>query len=281
MGESIALPLLNQVVHQFGVFALCVAVIWWALVARRGVSYYALWTTAMTFLIAGVLMLASSRSDLESGGAALVTAANTFSLAVLWYSSYDFARREGMPGYVVLGVVWVAHMLPREIARGIVWAAAPNEQFTVIVMAAMVVLIAGSIALILNDSVLKAVSVFDGGELSSCDTSVEPFCDDSPSIDAGNTHGIASVETSASPNEPSSERSADRAFERLRVRFALADREVEVGRYLAQGRSKASTAKRLYLSENTVRTHARNLYAKLDVHSRQDLLDLLECIGSE
>ncbi len=45
---------------------------------------------------------------------------------------------------------------------------------------------------------------------------------------------------------------------------------------LAQGRSKVAIAERLFLSENTVRTHARNLYAKLDVHSRQELLDVIE-----
>ena len=32
----------------------------------------------------------------------------------------------------------------------------------------------------------------------------------------------------------------------------------------------------LFVTENTVRSHVRNIYSKLDVHTRQELLDLLE-----
>ena len=45
---------------------------------------------------------------------------------------------------------------------------------------------------------------------------------------------------------------------------------------IVQGRSKAYIASLLYLSENTVRTHTKTLYAKLDVHSKQELIDLFQ-----
>ena len=35
-------------------------------------------------------------------------------------------------------------------------------------------------------------------------------------------------------------------------------------------------AEELVISENTVRTHVRHIYAKLDVHSHQELIDLVE-----
>ena len=35
-------------------------------------------------------------------------------------------------------------------------------------------------------------------------------------------------------------------------------------------------AERFTLSEHTVKTHLRHAYAKMDVHSRQELLDLIE-----
>ena len=45
---------------------------------------------------------------------------------------------------------------------------------------------------------------------------------------------------------------------------------------LARGRTKAHIAKTLYVTENTVRSHVRNIYAKLGVHTRQELIDLIE-----
>ena len=58
--------------------------------------------------------------------------------------------------------------------------------------------------------------------------------------------------------------------------YQLSPRETEIALLIAQGRSKAYIADALCLSENTVRTHAKNVYAKLDVHSKQELIDLLQ-----
>ena len=33
-------------------------------------------------------------------------------------------------------------------------------------------------------------------------------------------------------------------------------------------------AKKLYVSENTVRTHAKKIYATLEVHSKQEIIEL-------
>ncbi len=53
----------------------------------------------------------------------------------------------------------------------------------------------------------------------------------------------------------------------------LSDREVEVMQLLVKGRSKPYIAEALYISENTVRTYAKRIYSKLDVHSKQELQD--------
>ena len=37
----------------------------------------------------------------------------------------------------------------------------------------------------------------------------------------------------------------------------------------------ASIAEELFISENTVRTHCKHIYSKLDIHSRQELSDLV------
>ena len=58
--------------------------------------------------------------------------------------------------------------------------------------------------------------------------------------------------------------------------FSLTRRELETMRLICRGRSKRYIAEHMALSENTVRGYAKTLYAKLDVHSREELLDLLE-----
>jgi LuxR family maltose regulon positive regulatory protein len=48
----------------------------------------------------------------------------------------------------------------------------------------------------------------------------------------------------------------------------LSEREVEVLRYMADGLSNPEIASRLYLSPNTLKAHAQNIFMKLDVHNR-------------
>lgn len=51
-------------------------------------------------------------------------------------------------------------------------------------------------------------------------------------------------------------------------RAGLTDREVQVMEMICLGRSKSYIAEELVISENTVRSHARRLYAKLGAHSK-------------
>lgn len=48
------------------------------------------------------------------------------------------------------------------------------------------------------------------------------------------------------------------------------------GGYLARGRDVAFIAEELTISKNTAKTHVRNVFTKLDVHSRQDIIDIVE-----
>ena len=64
--------------------------------------------------------------------------------------------------------------------------------------------------------------------------------------------------------------------ERLARIHGLSDREFDVLELLAKGHTRVSVAKRLYVSENTVRVHVKNIYAKLGIHSKQQLIDLVD-----
>lgn len=56
----------------------------------------------------------------------------------------------------------------------------------------------------------------------------------------------------------------------------LTPREAEVLELIGRGRDVGAIAEILCLSRNTVRTHVQRLYADLSVHTRQELIDLLE-----
>jgi len=48
----------------------------------------------------------------------------------------------------------------------------------------------------------------------------------------------------------------------------LSEREIEILRLIAEGLTNPEIAKRLFLSQHTVKTHTRNIYGKLGVHNR-------------
>ena len=62
--------------------------------------------------------------------------------------------------------------------------------------------------------------------------------------------------------------------------FLLSHRELEILYLLAKGRNAAFIQRELVISEGTVRTHMRNIYHKLGVHSQQELMDLVEGIAA-
>jgi LuxR family maltose regulon positive regulatory protein len=50
----------------------------------------------------------------------------------------------------------------------------------------------------------------------------------------------------------------------------LSERELEVLRFIAAGLPNKKITEQLFISMSTVKTHLRNIYGKLDVHSRTE-----------
>ena len=62
----------------------------------------------------------------------------------------------------------------------------------------------------------------------------------------------------------------------LAAQYDLTARETEIMGLIAQRKSRAEIEQELFLSQNTVKTHVRHLYAKLGVHSKTDVIALFE-----
>lgn len=62
----------------------------------------------------------------------------------------------------------------------------------------------------------------------------------------------------------------------LQQHYRLSERETEVMELIARGNTVARIAEDLVVTENTIRTHSKRIYAKLDIRKKQELLDLIE-----
>lgn len=60
----------------------------------------------------------------------------------------------------------------------------------------------------------------------------------------------------------------------------LSPREIEVFFLLAKGRNRAHIRDELIISDETTKTHIKNVYRKIQVHSQQELIDMVEEVAS-
>ena len=61
----------------------------------------------------------------------------------------------------------------------------------------------------------------------------------------------------------------------LAAEAGLTPREADIAAMVARGNSVPAVAERLAISQNTVRGHTKRIYAKLDIHTKQELIDLV------
>ena len=87
---------------------------------------------------------------------------------------------------------------------------------------------------------------------------------------------LAVAPAGAGGAEPDPHDAWDRYCAELAAEYGLTTREEEVLRLLSRGRTNGYIALELCISQNTVKGHTRNVYAKAGVHSRQELIDAIE-----
>lgn len=62
----------------------------------------------------------------------------------------------------------------------------------------------------------------------------------------------------------------------VQAAYALTPRELEVLEFLARGRNVPYIQEQLVVSANTIKAHVKHIYRKMNVHSQQQLIDLVE-----
>lgn len=112
-----------------------------------------------------------------------------------------------------------------------------------------------------------------GSSGDSIAVGTEPF--DGIAAGAGTSDGVSSAADGAG-SEPFYQDRLSKQVELVRRYYRLSAREAEVMELIARGNTVARIAEMLVVSENTIRTHSKRIYAKLDVHKRQELRDLID-----
>lgn len=97
----------------------------------------------------------------------------------------------------------------------------------------------------------------------------------------GAPHSVSSGSTAATRDGAAFRDRFSKQMAAVRELYGLSAREAEVAELIARGNTVAHIAELLFVSENTVRTHSKRIYVKLDIHKRQELIDLVESFEPE
>lgn len=267
---ALSMPL--RIVHQVGVCVLSCGLIWWALIRGGALKFGTLWRFIIGFIIAGIILVALNSENSIAVGILLIAIANTFLAGYLWFTAYDYGRHLSMPTYVVLGAVWIVYILPRELGRCLILRLEAFSGLTLLPVIAISFLVVVGIALLLSDNLPHTRPLFaDFAGKTAREMHNQPL--ERP-LAAPHTPASA-MPTSNTPSTPPST-ALDERCAYVRQHFGLTERETDMVRLLAHGRSKTSISKELFISENTVKSYTRNVYSKLNIHSKQQLLDILD-----
>ena len=195
-----------------------------------------------------------------------VRAAQT-TLAALWFLILtDIARHTHVDASHVIGMGWVFYSLP--VAAGVIFGLMlmPFDPLHT-ALPALTVLALVAIAFIADDQDALFTKPNKAEPLPQAPAAAQ---------DGGQVGPVAQIEK---PDDGMGSGRRDKLSVKcvaIARDYGLTNREFDVFVRLAHGRSGAFIAEELTLSENTVKGHTKRLYAKLGVHTRQELIDLAE-----
>lgn len=209
--------------------------------ARRAFNFAQLWRIVLAVLALDVL----SQALLPQVTAIRCVESSAWDLLVLftWLTVVDIARHAKADHNVVIGVGWAVYAA--SFAAGSVhssWFSSGSFGIALTTLLMFALAMVGTFFLEVRDQDTKWIFAELSGERVSA---------------------------------PQDHRSIDERCDAIGAERGLTPRELEVMKMLCKGRTKSYIAETLYLTENTVRSHTKHIYTKLDVHSKQELMDLV------
>lgn len=232
---------LTTAVHHVAEMAMGAFMLVWVFRLGKTLDVANLWRIVVVVTMVGLLTLALAGPELGDAAYMTISTAQTFIVMFFWLMLSDIAHHSELSPATVFSAGWVAYALPLSIGIAIASAVPAGLASSLVILLAYL----SSMAMIflLNDKNFSRQRLF--------------------------------ADLSEPPVEVSAYDAIDRSCVDIGRERGLTPREVEVMQLLCKGRSKSYIAETFMLSENTVRSHSKNLYRKLDVHSVQEMLALI------
>ncbi len=260
---------LSVLVNHGTEVALALIFIWWLCVKGRGIDFGRTWRLILILMVT-VLVFEEYVAGTDAHALLFALVRTAHALLVVFFlflAVADVARHSSYPPLAVYAAGWLAYTLPFAAGSvaGTLMVASPIEPLITSIAVWALVVIA---LMFLDDRSLGNQLIF--AEVNGSE-------EDSPEMRAVATQ--RDLEKPAAPATPAGASEATTRHARctqLARKGGLTTREAEVLELLVRGHSKTRIAETFLISENTVRGHVKHIYAKLDVHSKQELLDLVE-----
>ena len=214
------------------------------LIGRQNIefAFTSLWLFVLAVIATGLVLLELVGPMLDGAACAVLTASQMLMVTFYWLVLADVAQRSGAHSDVVVGLGYPIYALG--LAASMVAYGARRgsvEHAALLIVYALVI----SMFLFMRADRAGTPVLFPG---------------------------LTTVAASAGEL-------LDERLMRAAVRYELSEREREVARLYAQGRSRAFIGDQLGISENTVRDHVAHIYKKMGVHDKQSFIDKVESAG--
>lgn len=236
-----SIPYASLIGHLIEI-AVSLFVLWWVIHRHNSISFAQLWRCIM--ILIGAMLVLSVFEHTAGLQNIFSTSISYLVVVFLWLLLSNIAHHSNFHPFVIFGAGWVTYTLSNYFGRLLGASGLVAAELNPAVALLLLFIIMLAVTLLLEPRNPTMQRIFSDLNTSNPAPREFEFIDERCSA-LGEKHG-------------------------------LTVREVEVMQMICKGRSKAYIAETLFITENTVRGHSRRLYAKLDVHSKKALQELID-----
>lgn len=271
-GHPRELDQFSRSIHQLTLVAVLVGVLAWVFVHGGTFKFTSVWGVENVILITAIVLLVEESDVTRTLATALFLSAESFFYSFVFFTCYDIGRRTHRPAVFILGIFYSLALAAMGAGR--------------LFSTRIDVLPGGMVAMLVIMSTLVVVEMVMALRLGIFKSDIPLFVEvrgDGEEADevalramgeaAAQSFQPASVAPVPAVPEPAPD--AQR-LAHLAAEAGLTQTEEQIALLVVRGRSRAVIARELGYSANTVRNYTHTLYSKLGIHSKQELIDLVE-----